>query len=63
MPEGLNLDDARQAIAEAKRQRAADCGEELSELLRRHDCSLASYQELVNGIPKGPAQVVIVANE
>lgn len=59
----VGLDAARQAIAQARKDAVAQCGEELGELLRRHNCSLASYQELVNGMPKGPAQIIVVANE
>lgn len=63
MVEGVTLDEAKQTVAEAKRKSVEDCGEELRALLEKYKCSLASYQELMNGIPKGPAQIVIVSND
>lgn len=58
-----NLDDAElNRRVEASRQaRVKQCGVELQALLEKHGCALQSYQEIVNGMPSGPARILIVA--
>ena len=60
--EDQDLGEVRKKLAEAKDRAAAKCGEELQALLKRHDCTLASHQVLINGVAQGPAQIVVVPN-
>lgn len=55
--------NAKKFLQEEREKRTQECGKKLAELLKEFDCSLASYQELVNGMPKGPASIVLVAND
>lgn len=59
----VGVAEAKQAIMEAKNKAIQQCQAELIALLKKHNCSLASYQELVNGTPKCPAQIMVVHNE
>ncbi len=58
--EQSDLDAAQTVIEADKRRRIAECGKELNILLEKYKCSINSQQILVNGIPNGPAQLVIV---
>lgn len=59
----MSVEEAKQAIVNARQERVQECGRELASLLDKYGCSLVSRQELINGIARGPAEIIIVANE
>jgi hypothetical protein len=56
----ISLDDARQALVAARDQNVRACQAELAELLKKYNCTLASHQEWVNGMPQGPARIILL---
>lgn len=61
-PPGLaEMDDEQfeKAAAERRNKRLQTCGKEISDVLQKYRCSLAIQQVLVNGVPRGPGEVVI----
>lgn len=51
-----------QALIEADRQKRAKLfGEELQALQTKFSCELHTRQELIDGMPNGPSQIIVVA--
>lgn len=57
---GLSLEAMRQEIARRVPEMVEECGRELAALLARYNCALITEQRLINGMPEGPAKIVII---
>lgn len=55
-------EELTRALTQEREARVKKCNEELAAVLKKHDCGLVSYQELINGMPRGPAVVQVVPN-
>lgn len=59
----LTQDEIKTLLQKNKQDRIDRCGKELNALLQRYQCQLQTHQVWENGLPKGPANIVLVAND
>lgn len=52
---------AQEAIKADRDNRVKKCGEAVKTALERYRCELHTVQEYIDGMPKAPSQVIIVA--
>jgi hypothetical protein len=56
----MDMDEAKKAIEADRAERVEACGTAIREACERYQCEIHTHQELIDGMPKGPAQVIIV---
>ncbi|HEX8158758.1 MAG TPA: hypothetical protein VF526_15340 [Solirubrobacteraceae bacterium] len=63
LPRAMTPDDARHTLAVERESRERECLASLQELLAKYRCAVRTTQAWVNGVPSGPAQIQVVAQD
>lgn len=59
----LTQEEIKTLLQRNKQDRIDKCGKELNALLQRYQCQLKTHQVWEDGLPKGPSNIVLVAND